>query len=185
MQEEQKAAVIARAGVVVVGLAAVVHGVYLLQNLLGLLARAMAHLWEEGVVWDDWLVLVGALLGPIILLGTGFFLLNKSDSISRKYFSCPALGTEIVVYRAAFAVIGLFLITVAFTKLLALVSNLVTSFFEDLPAELEMGPSYFCPLIVSALVNLCIGLYFFLGAPHLLGWHLKKCREVDRNDGAP
>lgn len=70
-----------------VGLAAVVYGVYLLQHLFGFLATTLANFPEEGVGWDNWLVLAGSLLGPIILLGTGFVLLKRSDSISRNYFS--------------------------------------------------------------------------------------------------
>ena len=90
-----------------------------------------------------------------------------------------------MIYRAAFAVIGLFFVTVAFTKLVTLAVNLATRFLSDVSADVKMGPWYFWPWIVSASVNFCIGLYFFLGAPHLLGWHLKKCKTVDRNGGDP
>lgn len=183
MQQDRQSAVIARAGVVVIGLAAIVYGVYQLQKFSGFVATTFAELPERGVGWDNWLILFGTVLGPAILLGTGILLVRSSDAISRKYFYHAVLGTEVVVYRVAFAVVGLFFITAAFTKLVTLLANLATRYLGELPSDMHMGPSYFWPWIVSALVNLCVGLYLFLGAPALLGWHLKRCKAVDGVDG--
>ena len=185
MQAEDKAAVVARAGVVVVGVAALIYGIYLLRNLLGFLGTTLGHLPDEALGWDSIVPIIGALLGPVLLLATGLVLLRKSDSIVRKYFSRPVLRTEVVVYRTALAVMGLFFITIAFTDLLALVANLAVKLWHDPPVEFEVGLSYFWPWAVKAFVNLCVGLYLFIGAPKLLGWHLKRCDATDDRDDAP
>jgi len=185
MQEEDKAAVVARAGVVVAGVAALIFGIYMLRTLLGFLGTVLGNLPDGGLDWDNIVPMIGALLGPVVLLATGLVLLRKSDSIVRKYFSRPVLRTEVVVYRTALAVMGLFFITIAFTDLVTLVANLAVKLWHDPPVEYEVGLSYFWPWAVKALVNLCIGLYLFVGAPKLLGWHLKRCDATDDRHDAP
>ncbi|NQU75274.1 MAG: hypothetical protein HQ546_03030 [Planctomycetes bacterium] len=131
----------------------------------------------------DLLVLLGALLGPALLLATGVLLLKKADAISLNYFSHTVLRTEIIIYRIIFAAIGVFLISTAFIKLVTLMANLAIKYFSTAPIQMDL--SYFLPWIASALVNLCLGLYFFIGAPHLLGWHLQRCDAVDRKNQDP
>ena len=141
MNKETGASALARAGVVVVGLVAVVCGIYLLNPLFGFLG-----VWLEGMSTGgdglgigNLVVLLGALLGPALLLVTGVLLLKNADAISLKYFSHTVVRTEIVIYRVIFASIGIFLVAKAFTQLGTLVVNLASKYFSNSP--IEMGSS--------------------------------------------
>jgi len=114
----------------------------------------------------------------LLLLAAGVILIRQADAISRRFVGRYVVSMEVVLYRIVLAVMGLYFITVGITNGLTLLNNVVIHYFSDLPDELAIGPRGFWPFALLAGANTGIGLYFFLGAPRLLGWHLKRCREV-------
>ncbi len=176
MNGSEKASAITRAGVVVMGVAAIVAGIYMLRPLI----MQISLLHSPGSMDKGALIfLFTCLLGPAILISTGIVFLQKADHIAAKYFSVYCSDIERTIYRIAFFVIGLFLFISAITHGLQLIVNLSCIYLKSgFPLEGRTG-SMIWPHLVRSLIDLIFGIYLVLGAPSLFGWHLKRCAKID------
>ena len=176
MNNSQKVSAIARSGVVLIGLSSIIAGVYILKPLCMTIANIVSQHWPEGSVT----YLVAALVGPVLLIGTGIIYLIFADKIAYKCSSATCSSIERTVYRIAFAIVGLFLLTSAFTNGVQLAVNYVTIYVAEAPVVNKANAIW--PFVIGTLIRLILGLYLFLGAPRLLGWHLKRCSEIDKKE---
>ena len=185
MNDESHSSAFCRAGIVVVGFVSIGFALYFLKPLFGTIATFLANAGDScsALGQGNWLILIGVLLGPSVLLATGLILIRRADFIAVRLFSHAALTAEVVIYRTIFAGIGLLLLTTGFARLATLIGNVALKFFSDSP--IPMGESAFWPWVISSALNFSLGLYLFLGAPRLLGWHLGRCEKIDKEDRNP
>ncbi|VFQ45396.1 hypothetical protein [Desulfoluna butyratoxydans] len=181
MDTENKAAILARAGIVSVGLAAIVCGINLLSESLGIIGNTINRQFGHELGLDSIIVLCSSLIGPAFMLIFGIALLKKTESISQKYFSISSISTEILIYRMLFCILGLYHISRGFIDFLTLSTNLSVYYFTPSNIDIQMSPSSYVPWLVGAVANFSLGIFLFRGAPGLFGWYLGRCHSVDKS----
>ena len=179
MEDKTTAAVFVRAGVVVVGIASVVYAISQLDSVFGFLGSALQHV-SDGLplTLGSVVLLIGAIAAPLVLLLLGVVLIRWADAVSQRFVGASVMPAEVVLYRVALAVLGLYFATRGSRDGLVLLSNLVADLGDRLPDELAWNPHSYWPFVASSAAYFGFGLYFFLGAPGLLGWHLKRCQRL-------
>ena len=122
--------------------------------------------------------LLSATIAPVLLLILALVMIRFSDRFAHKLLPTESVGFptfESAIYRVAFTVCGVLVLSWALPRIAQILSNIAVMKSDTLPNDMhaELTQSNWISLIYFCLQS-AIAVYLIWGAPHLVKWQVNR-----------